>query len=323
MQLYVDSMLLVLLLAISAFFSASEVAFLSVSNIRLHSLLEKKAPGAESVHRLRRNRRRVIISILIGNNVANIAASALATSVALTFFGDAGLGISVGVMSFLILTFGDIVPKSFATTYSERIILAVAPILEMFYAASFPLVLVFETINRAIPGVYSRPTGIEKFTEEEVRAAVRLGAEHNSISQREKQMIENVLVFEDKTVAHVMTPKARVISFAAGTDAIDAQRRAMDSMHSRFPVIKDGKVVGIVGLRALARAIYSDPNTKVEKIAIGPVKIRSGERLHNAFASLQELGRHMAIVVDERGEFVGLLTLEDLFEELVGQIKNV
>ena len=320
MEFVLEAIAMWILIGISAFFSASEVAFLSVSNIRLHSLLEKNAEGAQSLHRLRHNRRKVIISLLIGSNVANIAASALATSVCLSLFGDAGLGISVGIMSFLLLTFGDIAPKSFATTYSEKIMLKFSPILETFYAISYPLVLVFEFINRLIPGVYSRPMGIEKFTEEELRAAVNLGAEHNSISQREKQMIENVLVFEDKTVAHVMTPKARIVFFNSGTDVVDAQREAIESMHSRFPVLREGKAIGIVGLRALARAIYIDPKTKVEKIAIPPIKIRSSDRLHVAFATLQTLGRHMAIVVDDKGEFVGILTFEDLFEELVGTL---
>jgi len=320
MELLIDAIALILFLAISAFFSASEVAFLSISNIRMHSLLEKKVPGAEKLEQLKKQRRKVIISMLIGSNISNIAASAIATTVALSLFGDAGLGISVGVMSFLILTFGDIAPKSFATTYGERMILKVAPIIEIFYKISWPLVMTFEFINMLIPGMYSRPTGVEKFSEEEVRAAINLGAQHHSISEREKQMMENVLVFEDKNVDQVMTPRAKVVVFPAGMSIVDAHRKAIESTHSRFPVIKDGKIIGIAGMRALSKAIYEKVNAKVEDITIDPVHIRSGERLHKAFACLQDLGRHMAIVVNEKDEFVGILTLEDLFEELVGKL---
>ncbi|MDD5337705.1 MAG: DUF21 domain-containing protein, partial [Candidatus ainarchaeum sp.] len=146
-----DIVILVLLLALSAFFACAEVAFLSVSNVRVHSLLERKAPGAESLARLRHNRRRAIISLLIGNSIANVAASAVGTSIAIGMYGDAGVGIAVGVMFFLTLTFAEIAPKSAATTYGDGLALLLAPVLEGFYNISFPLVLFFEFIKRHIP----------------------------------------------------------------------------------------------------------------------------------------------------------------------------
>ncbi|MCL6088996.1 MAG: CNNM domain-containing protein, partial [Candidatus Marsarchaeota archaeon] len=152
MQIYLEALLLALLVVISAFFAAAEVSFLSISNVRLHALLERQASGAQSLSRLRANRRRVIIALLIGNNLANVGASALATSIAMSIFGEAGLGVAVGVMSFLLLTFGDIAPKSAATTYGERMALGFSPVIEAFYWLIFPLVLVFEFINRLIPG---------------------------------------------------------------------------------------------------------------------------------------------------------------------------
>ncbi|MCX6771858.1 MAG: hemolysin family protein [Candidatus Micrarchaeota archaeon] len=321
MDIMIDAIALASLIAISAFFSACETSFLTVTRIRLHQLVERGAPGAQSLHRLRESRRRVLIALLIGNNVATIAASAVATTLAITFFGDQGIGIAVGAMAFLILTFGDIMPKSFATNYGEKIILTCAPIVEGIYWAFTPLVVFFEFINRLIPGVYSRATGIERFTEEEVKAAVKLGAAHKSISEMERELIENVLEFNDKTVAHVMTPKARVVHFPAGTTATDALHKALHSLYYRFPVVKDGQVLGTVNIRALAKAVEDNPNWRVDQVVLPTVRVKSTDRLNDAFNHLQAANRHFSIVVDEKENFVGVLTMDDMLEELVGKIK--
>jgi CBS domain containing-hemolysin-like protein len=316
-----DVTILALLIAASAFFSACETSFLSMTRIKLHQLLEKREPGAESLMRLRSNRRRVLIALLIGNNVCNIAASAFATEIAISLYGDQGVGIAIGVMSFLILTFGDIAPKSFATNYGERIILAAAPILEGYCWLATPLVWLFEIINRAIPGAYSRATGIERFTEEEVISAVKLGAAHKSITEKEMELIENVLSFNDKTVSQVMTPRTRVVYFPAGTQCGEALGKAIHSLYYRFPVIKDGGVLGTVNIRALAKAAAKDPKQRLEELLLPVLQVKSSDKLNEAFAELQGKNRHFAIVVDTRGEFVGVVTMDDLLEELVGKVK--
>ncbi len=322
MELYLGAALLWIFLGISAFFAASEVAFLSMSSIRLGSLVEKNVPGAKAVARLREKRRRVVISILIGNNIANIAASALATSIAIALFGEAGIGVAVGIMSFLLLTFGDITPKSFATSYGEKTILAIAPVLEGFYYVSFPFVILFEQINKIIPGVYSRATTVERFTEDDVRTAVKLGAKHKGITDKEKQLIENVLAFNDRTVEQAMTPKPGVVCLHSSMTVMDAQRKAVESKYSRFPVLsKKGNVTGLVSIKTINRALYENPDWAVGKIAIGPVKLHAREKANAAFSKLQKMGRNIAIVVNDKGDFTGIVTLEDLLEELVGEIE--
>jgi putative hemolysin len=322
MDFITEAALLVVLLAISAFFAACEVAFLSISNIRLHSLLENKVPGSENLHRLRDRRRKVIISLLICNSVVTITASALATSIAINKFGEQGLGIAIGVMTLLILTFGEIVPKSFATSYGERFMLLVSPLVEVTYYLTYPLVVMFDVINRIIPGVYSRATVVERFGEDEVRSAVKLGAAHKSITEKERELIENVLEFNDRTVAEAMTPKASVVALRAETMVVTAHKKALDSKYSRFPVIaQDGSVVGTLSVKILGKAFYEHPDWTVGQVAWKPVIFRQNEKASNAFAYLQELGRNIAIVEDEKGKFVGVVTLEDLLEELVGEIK--
>ncbi|MCX6772805.1 MAG: hemolysin family protein [Candidatus Micrarchaeota archaeon] len=317
-----EALLLLVLLAISAFFAAIEVAFLSISRVRLHSLVEKKVKGADSIMRLRNHRRKVIIALIIGTTVVTIAISALATAVAIDAFGDTGVGIAVGAITFIVLVFGEIAPKSFATTHGEQLMLTFAPLTEAFYWLTYPLIMVFELINRLIPGAYSRATGIEQFSEEDVRSAVKLGAQHKSITQKEKQLIENVLAFEDRTVAQAMTPRNRVVALDGKLMVPEAHKKALEgSEYSRFPVMMDGKVVGVVTAKIMGKALYQHPDWHLSKIAWEPLRFRTITKAHEAFAKMQDTGRNIAIVENEKGEFVGVVTLEDLLEEIVGEIK--
>ena len=322
MQLYLELALLVAMLAVSAFFSAAEVAFLSISSIRLNSLLEKRIEGAKSLQRLRNSRRKVIIALLIGNNVVNITASAIATSLAIGIWGESGVGIAVGVMTFLILTFGEIAPKSFATGNAEMFMLFFSPLIEFICYVATPLVAVFDFINRLIPGVYSRATGVEQFTEEEVRSAIQLGAKHKGITEREREMIENVLEFNDRTVAEAMTPKSRVVALDGNMLVAVAHKKALESsQYSRFPVMMQGRVIGNVSVKIMGRALYQHPDWHLAKIAWEAVRVKSTMKASEAFARLQKLGRNIAIVEDDKGAVVGVVTLEDLLEELVGELK--
>ena len=322
MNIYFDAALLLALLCISAFFAASEVAFLSISRVRLHALLEKRIPGAERISRLREHRRKLIISFTIGTTLVTIAATAIATTLAIETLGDQGVGLVVGIMTFLILTFGDIAPKSFATGNGEKFLLFFAPLIELYYTICYPLVMVFDFINRLIPGVYSRATGVEQFTEEEVRSAITLGAKHKGISEKEREMIENVLEFNDRTVAEAMTPKSRVVALDGGMIAAVAHKKALEnSQYSRFPVMMHGKVVGTVSVKILGRALYQHPDWHLHKVAWEPVRLKATVKASEAFSRLQKLGRNIAIVEDERGNFAGVVTLEDLLEELVGEIQ--
>lgn len=314
--------LLVVLLAFSAFFSAAEVAFLSVTNVKLHSMLERKVNGAETLARLKHNRRRTIISLLIGNNLANISASSITTSIAIGIFGEAGVGVAVGVMFFVLLTFGEIAPKSAATAYGDKFALAAAPAIELFYNLSLPVVIFFEFVNRLIPGVYSKATKIEQFTEEELLSAVRLGAKHKSITERERQLIENVLELNDRPISKAMITKAGVVSLNADTLVREAHKKAVDYGYARFPVInKKGDVVGVASMRTLGAAMHEHPNATVSEYMRPPIKVRQNETVSEVFHRLQSLGRNIAIVVDAHDKFAGIITMEDLLAEIVGDFE--
>ncbi|MFA5108299.1 MAG: CNNM domain-containing protein [Candidatus Micrarchaeia archaeon] len=323
MQAIYEFMGILLFIAIAAFFAAAEVSFLSISNIRMHTMIEKKANGAESLQRLKQNRRRVIIALLIGNNIASVAASVFATSMAITLLGsEAGIGAAVAMMSFLLIAFGDIMPKSAATTYGDKFILAVAPAIEVFCWVFTPLVLVFEAVNRLVPGIYSTATGIEKFSEEEVRTAVRLGAKHKSITEKEEKMIANVLEFDKKPVEAVMTPVSYVAMINAGTPVWSAFEIAAKNKHSRFPIVNEqGRAIGFVNLREIAMAMMTDPKTDCVHIAQKPLVFGPKERIHNVFERMQKAGKDISVVADSSQKMIGIVTIEDLLEELVGEIQ--
>jgi CBS domain containing-hemolysin-like protein len=323
MELLYEFLFFAIFLFVYAFFSAVEVSFLSLSNVRLNSLVEKNVKNAPLLQKLKEKRRQFIISIIICSTIVNITISAILTAISIKLFGDSGISIAIALLSFLLLTFGEIVPKSFATENGEKLLLFFAPFLYLIYFVSYPLVALFEFINKLIPGVYSRATVVERFSEEELRSAINLSAKHKSISEYEKQLIENVLEFNDRTVGEAMTPKSRVVCLDGSLSVLQAHKKALESSYSRFPVLLNGQVVGVVSIKILDKALYKDPDSPIWKIALEPIRVNVNEKASNAFLRLQKLGRNIAIVVNNSGEFIGVVTLEDLLEELVGELNKI
>ena len=161
---------------------------------------------------------------------------------------------------------------------------------------------------------------MEKFTEEEVLAAVSLGAQHQSITAQEKKLIENVFAFNDRTVAHAMTPKSKVVSLDADTDIPITYKKALASAFSRFPVMRENDVVATVHLKTLGRNFYDHPEWQTGKIGVMPLVVNATDKCNNAFLAMKRHGRNIAVVHNTRKEYVGIVTLEDLLDELTGEM---
>lgn len=310
--------LLSALIAANAFFSALEVAFLSVSRIRLHRMLDRNASGAQSLARLKAHPERTIIAVLIGSNVAGVAASVLAADIAVQLFGDLGLGIATGVMTLVLLTLGEVTPKTLASAHAEPIALLSAPFLEAFQTVLSPLIWAFDSFNRAMAGSHAKR--VAKVTEDEVRAAVSLGAQDQAITATERRFIENVLHFNDKTVAQCMTPKARTVAFEPHWRVSHALEQALASPHSRYPVIRRERPLGVISVRRLAAEVRKGSLRRVAECMRPPLLLPQGLLANEAFARMQAQGVNLAVVVDSDRRFVGVIALEDLLEELVGEI---
>ncbi|MBU1089423.1 hemolysin family protein [Patescibacteria group bacterium] len=307
------------LLALSAFFSAAEVAFVSLSSAKVRILEDKKSRASKLVVALKSRPQRFLATILIGNNLVNIFAAGLATVVATETFGSAGLGIATGAMTLLILIFGEIIPKAFAQKHAETFALAASYPLFILGKILFPFTWLTEKGLHALGAEHS-----EEVSEKEVVAMVDLGAESGEIKKHEQEMIQNVLEFTDTKVEAVMTPRVEIEALEKSTTIAEAEKFFRELTHSRIPVF-DGSIDKIIGILTL-RQIFEHEGKKDLPISksklLEPIFTPASRTIRSLFQELKSRRIHIAIVVDEHGGTLGLATLEDLLEEIVGEIED-
>lgn len=314
--------LLIILLILSGIFSGSETALVDLSIGRVEALVKERRLGAIALYELKKDPSRMLTTILIGNNIVNITASVLATVVATRYFGNAGPGIAVGALTIFILIFGEITPKSLATRYAERISLFIAPPLLFFMRLIYPLVWVFGLFTQWV----HRMSGSSQdpiVTELELISMLGHGEKEGTIEATERQIIERVFEFNDLTVRDVMTPHNEVFSLDANLSVAEAIPKVADNRFSRIPLYdkNQGTFSKILYMRDLLVAISSGKeNTHLSDISHDPIFVSQYQDIDELFDSLLRKKRHFAIVVDEHGVIRGVVTLEDLIEEIVGEI---
>lgn len=264
----------------------------------------------------------MLITILIGNNVVNIAASAMATVIATDYFGDSGPGIAVGVLTILILVFGEITPKSLATRFSERISLFIAPIIYGFMRMIYPLVWLFLQFTNWVQSS-TRAMEDPLVTESEVITLIEHGEEEGVIDTGEREMIERIFNFNDLKAEDVMTPRRQVFRLDGRRTLRDVLPEILEQNYSRIPLYKADadEIVSLVILRDLISLIAAG-NLDVEIDTLGqePLFTPANTPIDELIRTLKTKSRHLAVVVDEHGAMVGVVSLEDLLEELVGEI---
>lgn len=317
-----DIFYLLLLLIFSGVFSGSETALVSLTRARAEALAREGRSGAQALVYLKRNPTRMLITILIGNNVVNIAASAMATVLATQWFGDIGPGIAVGVLTILILVFGEITPKSLATSYSERISLVIAPPMYGLMRLLLPLVWLFEHLTRRV----QRMTGeaMEPMvTENELISLVGHGEEEGTIERGEREMIERVFILNDLKAADVMTPHGDVYTLRGQRKLGEILPELLSKTFTRIPVYRSdsAEIEGILYMRDVLEAVANGRlEAEIWEIAHEPLYCPENQPLDELLPILRKKKQHMAVVVDEHGDMQGVVTLEDLIEELVGEI---
>ena len=316
--------LLGILVLLSAFFSGTEVALVSISNIKARNLVKEKKKGAQALLHLKENPEKMLTTILIGNNVVNVAAAALATYLATAYFGAVGVGLATGVMTFIILVFGEITPKSLASTHNEKVGLMVAGPIEGLEKILAPVVYLFNNISKAVGSVF----GDKKkplMTEGELKTMVEVGVEENILGKKDKEFIEGVLEFDDISVREVMTPAVKMFCLDADMKVKKALKKVNKTRYSRIPVFVEenrDKIIGIVHLKDMMRAMVKDDDTKLKNISRKPYFTSKETIISELFKKMQKKRKHMAIVVNEFGGVEGLVTLENLLEEIVGEIRD-
>ena len=309
-----------ILLGLSAFFSGAETALFSLSNVQARTMLKEKGKKrlAQIIIALKRKPKRLIVTILIGNNLVNISASVLATVYFTKLLGAKGPAIALGVITFLILVLGEIIPKSSATLAPKRASARVARPVRAFMYLLWPLVLLFEFVAKISGGKLAKSV-----SEEEVKTMAAMGVEAGTIEEEEQELIEKVFQFNDVTAEDVMTPRTKMFCLEADLTLEQALPRIIKGPFTRIPIYRENldNIVGILYTRDCLKYLAKGfKNFKLAEIAKSVFIVPCQKVIDDLFKEFQSRHVHIAVVVDEYGGVVGLVTLEDLLEELVGEI---
>lgn len=324
-DLWVEIAALSMLIGLSGFFSGLEVALVGVRKSRVVQLLNENKKGAKALYRLKTNPSWMMSSVNLGNNLVNVGASALATSVALRLFGDDGLAIAIGLMTFLILVFGEITPKTYCNANSTKVALRYAPVLLGFSYVFYPIVRFFEIITKGVVRLTGSSHLPPPITEEEIKGVIEQGHEEKAIEKEEMDLVHGALKFDDMVIRSVMTPRTRMFSLNSKMMLFEALPQINQSGHSRIPIYGTNRddIVGFVHAMDLLRKLEKENMMlSLDQIARKPVFVSQEKTVSSLLKEMQGRKTHMAIVVDEHGGVEGLVTLEDLLEEIVGDIED-
>jgi len=322
--------IILVLLVLSGFFSGSETALTAASEARLSQLARKGNKAAETVITLKKRSDRLIGSILIGNNVVNILASALATSALITLFGENGVAIATIGMTVIVVIFGEVLPKTYAINRPDQSALAVAPIIRALVWVLTPLAAAAQML---VSGVL-RMCGVSVAAglghderEEELRGLIEMHADGGEEVAHERAMLRSILDLADVEVSEIMTHRRNVRMLDADAPLSDLLEQVLDSPFTRLPLYKgeSDNIVGVLHVKALLRAIRAHGGSapedlKIVEIANVPWFIPDATTLLDQMQAFRERREHFALVVDEYGSFMGVVTLEDILEEIVGDI---
>lgn len=317
--------LLVVLVLFSGVFSASETALVSLTTSKVDELVGEKVKNAKLLKKLKSDPYKLLITVLIGNNIVNIGASAYAAVVFIDIFGSSGVGIATGVMTFLILIFGEIVPKAFAQEHAVGLSLLIARPIYVLQLILFPFIWFFRKIVKLASKFFGNRNS-QTVTEGELMAMVKIGAKEGSIEKQERELIENVLEFNDIEVDEVMTPRVAIEAMDQEWTLGKAIKFVIKHSHSRIPIYKENldEIVGIVSIKDLLK-FSQDFSTrkKLKNLPYSiPLEVPLSKKINDLFREFQRKHVHLAIVIDEHGGTAGLVSLEDLLEEIVGDIED-
>ena len=297
---------------------------MTLTEYKIEFLKKQKFKGANALSKIRQDKHKLLITILIGNNLVNISASALATKIAMEYFPQSGVGIAVGIMTFLILVFGEILPKAIATTNTTKISLIIAPVFTYLIVLLYPIIKIFIFINDLIYKTFEKKVKEQpNITEEEIHSFIHYGAKAGAIKSREKELIYNIFKFDDVNVKEVMTPRTDIEFIEANQTIKHALEIFSDTTYSRLPIFEKelDNIIGVIYIKDLIKLVKNNQlDVPVKEIAQKPYFIPETLRIDALFRRLQQKKYQMAIIVDEHGGILGLVTLEDLLEEIVGEI---
>jgi len=319
----IEIILLLICLLLSGFFSSSEVALISITRAKVRALQNQGRKGADALDTLKRSTDTIALTTLIGNTVANVAVAVLATAIAVGIYGIGGIGIAVVVTALLLLAFGEIGPKMYASRHTEDLALRVARPILYFSKVLYPVLWVSDRITQQFafrPGV-----GEPVVTEEEIKEWIDVGEEEGTIEEEERDMLYSVLRFGDTTVREVMTPRVDVVMIEDTSSLENALSVFNETGFSRIPVYHEriDNVIGLLNVKDLFAVVFrQQTNAMIRDLMYEPYFVPESKKIDELLKELQVKKQHMAVVLDEYGSFAGIVTVEDMLEELVGEIMD-
>ncbi len=313
--------LFIMCLILSAFFSSSEVALIGLNHAKVRQLLDLKKKGSKALDKIKRNTDHLLITILIGNNLVNIAAASIATAIAVEIYGDIGIGIATGFVTIIMLIFGEIGPKTYAARHPEKVALFSARILLFLSYLLTPILWIYDGFKKLfkIKGDFGHPV----VTEEEIKQWIDAGEESGTIEEEEHQMLHRVFRFTDTYAREAMTPRGDVVMISDDSKLEDAIGIFNDTGFSRLPVYHEqmDNINGTLNVKDAFAAVYNKKtDTKILDLLHEAHFVPESKKIDELLNELQMKKNHLAIVIDEYGTYVGIITIEDILEELVGDI---
>ena len=319
----IEILLFIICVLLSAFFSSTEVALVAMTRAKVRTLVNEGKAGATALATLKESPEKLLITILIGNNIVNIGAASIATAVALQMFGNIGVGIATGFVVIVLLIFGEIGPKIYAARATDGFALTVAPIILFLSRIMSPLIWLMERVSPKF-GI-GKEVNEPSVTEDEIKEWIDVGKEEGTIEQGEQDMLYSVLEFADTTVREIMTPRVDAILMEDTLTFEEAIRIFNETGFSRIPVYHDriDNVTGILNVKDVFAAMVSHrQSSTIKEVMYDPMFVPETKKIDDLLKELQVHRVQMAIIIDEYSSFVGIATVEDILEELVGDIMD-
>lgn len=316
---------IIILLCLSAFFSSSETALTTVNQIRMRTLADNGDKRAARVLHVTGNPGKMLSAILIGNNIVNLSASSISTSLAIHLFGNTGAGIATGILTFLILIFGEVTPKTMATIKADSMSLTAAAPIGFLMKILTPVIFIINKLSLGLMFLLhvNIKDAQKKMTEEELRTIVDVSQENGVIEHEERDMIHNLFDFGDAEAKEIMVPRIDMTFVQADATYQKVLDIFRQDMFTRLPVYEDStdNVIGIINMKDFL--LQNDtPEFSVRNLLREPYFTYEHKNTADLFLEMRKSSISLAIVLDEYGVTAGLITLEDLLEEIVGEIRD-
>lgn len=320
----IQLVIVIILLSASAFFSSAETALMTSNKLRMRNLAENGNKRAAKVLKVTENTDKMLSAILIGNNIVNLTASSISTTLTLKIFGSKLVGIATGILTFLILVFGEITPKNVASKNAEKMALAYIGVISFLVTLLTPVIFIVNTVAKFVISIFNKNGDDNNaVTEEELRAMVEYSHEEGIIENEEKKMIVNVVDFGDTVAGDIMVPRVDMVMVDEKSSYEEILQVFREERYTRIPVYEEtpDNVIGILNVKDFL-LIEDKENFVMKELLREPLYTYEYKKTSALMMDMRKTGANIVIVLDEYGITAGLITLEDMLEEIVGEIRD-